>query len=188
MLGKLKKRIARKKNKAVEVEDRQTQTMREKIEGYTEAITFAEAGLQEEAQQVIREELAEKAKVLVVGNEHTFSREVVEYALGFAERMGYEIVALNVGPVPRQSSTLEPFCDILCEQFNAKCQETIEEFRRGCEEKGIPFTHVVKFGEVDDCIKETHEELRRVDFVITEPESCPEEGRVTIPVFCLAHS
>jgi hypothetical protein len=29
--------------------------------------------------------------------------------------------------------------------------------------------------------------MRRVEFVITEPESCPGEGRVTIPVFCLAH-
>jgi hypothetical protein len=26
-----------------------------------------------------------------------------------------------------------------------------------------------------------------VEFVITEPDSCPGEGRVAIPVFCLAH-
>jgi hypothetical protein len=25
-----------------------------------------------------------------------------------------------------------------------------------------------------------------VEFVVTEPESCPDEGSVTIPVFCMA--
>ena len=76
---------------------------------------------------------------------------------------------------------------MLCEEFNKKCQEGIGALCRACEEKSIPFTHLVKYGEVDQCIKETHEEMRRVEFVITEPESCPEEGRVAIPVFCLAH-
>ena len=100
MLGKLKKKILKKKvdENEVEVESRQGQTMREKIESYTEAITFAEAGLQEEAQEIMRAELAEIAKVLVVGHEDTFSKPLVDYAVGFAERMGYEIVALNISP------------------------------------------------------------------------------------------
>ena len=75
---------------------------------------------------------------------------------------------------------------MLCEEFDKRCQEGVGTLCRLCEEKGIPFTHLVKFGEIDDCIKEAHEEMRRVEFVITEPESCPEEGRVAIPVFCMA--
>jgi hypothetical protein len=189
MLKKLKKKIL--KNKTADgnegtLESRQGQTMRERIENYTEAITFAEAGLQEQAQEIMRAELAEATKVLVVGHEDTFSKPLVEYAVGFAERMGYEIVALNVSPVRTESTTIGPFCDMLCEEFNKKCQEGVGALCRKCEEKGISFTHMVKFGETDDCIKEAHEEIRRVEFVITEPESCPEEGRVAIPVFCLA--
>jgi hypothetical protein len=189
MLKKLKKKILKKKTadeNEVTVESRQGQTLRERIENYTEAITFSEAGLQEQAQEIMRAELAEAAKVLVVGHEDTFSKPLVEYAVGFAERMGYEIVALNISPVRTESTTIGPFCDMLCEEFNKKCQEGIGALCSTCEEKGIPFTHLVKFGEVDDCIKEAHEEMRRVEFVITEPESCPGEGRVAIPVFCLA--
>jgi hypothetical protein len=75
---------------------------------------------------------------------------------------------------------------MLCEEFNKKCQQGITTLSRLCEEKSITFSHLIKFGEIDDCIKEAHEEMRRVEFVITEPESCPEEGRVAIPVFCMA--
>jgi hypothetical protein len=189
MLKELKKKILKKKtaddNEAT-VESRQGQTLRERIENYTEAITFAEAGLQEQAQEIVRAELAETPKVLVVGHEDTFSKPLVDYAVGFAERMGYQIVALNISPVRTESTSIGPFCDMLCEEFNKKCQEGIGALCNKCEEKDIPFTHLVKFGEADDCIKEAHEEMRRVEFVITEPESCPEEGRVAIPVFCLA--
>jgi hypothetical protein len=188
MLQKLKKKILKKKadENEVAVESRQTETLREKIESYTEAITFAEAGLQEEAQEIMRAELAEASKVLVVGHEDTFSKALVDYAVGFAERMGYEIVALNISPVRTESKHIGPFCDMLCEEFDKKCQEGVGALCRLCEEKNIPFTHLVKFGEVDDCIKEAHEEMRRVEFVIAEPDSCPEEGKVAIPVFCLA--
>ena len=188
MLQRLKKKILKKKvdEDEVALESRKRETLREKIESYTEAITFAEAGLQEQAQEIMRAELAEAAKVLVVGHEDTFSKPLVDYAVGFAERMDYEIVALNISPVRTESTTIGPFCDMLCEQFNKKCQEGIETLCSLCEEKNIPFTHLVKFGEIDDCIKEAHEEMRRVEFVITEPESCPEEGRVAIPVFCMA--
>jgi hypothetical protein len=188
MLKKLKKKILKKKaeENEVAVESRKTATLREKIESYTEAVTFAEAGLQEQAQEIMRAELAERAKVLVVGNEDTFSKPLVDYAVGFAERMGYEIVALNISPVRTESKHIGPFCDMLCEEFDKKCQEGVGALCRLCEEKNIPFTHLVKFGEVDDCIREAHEEMRRVEFVIAEPDSCPEEGKVAIPVFCLA--
>ena len=188
MLQKLKNKILKKKTadeNEVAVESRKGETLREKIESYTEAVTFAEAGLQEQAQEIIRAELAERAKVLVVGHEDTFSKPLVDYAVGFAERMGYEIVALNVSPVRTESSTIGPFCDMLCEEFDKRCQDGVGTLCRLCEEKGIPFTHLVKFGEIDDCIREAHEETRRVEFVITEPESCPGEGRVAIPVFCM---
>ena len=179
-------RKKRGREKEVAVKNRQAQTLRRSIERQTKAIAFAEAGLHEEAQHLIRAELAEKAKVLVVGHEDTFSKPVMQYAVGFAERMGHEIVALNVSPVRTESSSLEPYCHMVCEKFRARSDESVAGFRHACKEKGIPFSHMIKFGEVDRCIKEIHEESLRVEFVVTEPESCPDEGNVTIPVFCMA--
>ena len=171
----------------VSVQNRQAETLVEKVDRYTEAITFAEAGLQDYAQELITEEKNEKAKVLVVGNEERFSRRVLDYTVGLAERMGYEIIALNVSPFAEQSSKLlGSYSEKLQEQFRAKCEEWATTLRRTCEEKDIPLTHLVKFGDVDHCIKEVHEEMRRVEFVITEPESCSEDGKVAIPVFCVA--
>lgn len=189
MLKRLRKQILRKtkgEQKEVAVKNRQAQALRKRIERQTEAIAFAEAGLHKQAQDLIQAELAEKEKVLVVGHEDTFSEPVMQYAVGLAERMGHEIIALNVSPVRTESSSLEPYCDMVCEKFRARSEESAVRFRRACKEKGIPFSHMIKFGEVDQCIKEIHEESLRVEFVVTEPESCPDEGSVTIPVFCMA--
>jgi hypothetical protein len=187
MLKMLRKQFFRKKKQIdLVTENHRGQSLRKRIENRTEAITFAEAGLQDHAQDLIRVELTEKAKVLVVGHEDTFSEPVLEYAVGFAQRMGYEIVALNVSPVRTESSKLEPYCDLVCQQFKTSCEEGVSDFRHACEKKAIPFSHVIKFGEVDQCIKEIHQECLRVELVVTEPESCPEEGSPTIPVFCMA--
>lgn len=187
MLKKIKNRLMKKREeKGAAVEDRKSSTLAERLDSHMEAVTFAEAGLHEPAEDIIRADMAEKAKILVVGKENTFSKPVIDYAVGFAERMGYEILAMNVGPVPRDSSeTLGSYSDLICEQFKARCNDSVEAFRKACEENEISFKHIVKFGQVDDCIKEAHGEIKRVEFVITEPESCPEEGRVAIPVFCM---
>ena len=179
----------RKKKKAnehkVTVKSHRLKSLRERIEGLTEAITFAEAGLQEEAQRLIRAELAERHKVLVVGHEDTFSKPLQAYAVGFAERMGYEIVALNVTSVQTESPGQESDQDMLCEQFRSRCEEKIGAFRQPCRESGIGFTHLVKFGEVAQCIRDSCQALRRVEFVLAERESCPKEEIVGIPIYCV---
>ncbi len=181
--------MMRKKKKGnghlVMAKGRRAKTLRERIESYTEAITFAEAGLQEEAQELIRVELAEIPKVLVVGHEDTFSRELQAYAVGFADRMGFAIVTLNVGPVQTGSSPQEPDGDMRCQQFKSRCSDGVAPFRQACGEKGIVFTHLVKFGEVAQCIRDSCQTLRRVEFVLAERESCPEEEIAGVPVFCV---
>lgn len=169
----------------VAVKRRRARTWREEIESHTEAITFAEAGLGEQAQEIIRARLTERSKVLVVGHKETFSVAVSDYATEFAERMGYEIVALNVTKVaadcPRGGSAREFFHD----RFETGCRENIKPFQEACLERGITFSHLVMFGEVERCIKEACEKFRRVECVIAEAESCPEEGESAVPVFCV---
>jgi hypothetical protein len=187
MLRELKSKILKRNKDDVSVENRKAKTLGEKFDSYTEAITFAEAGLHETARELMAAEEVEKAKVLVVGNGDSFGNPVVDYTVGLAERMGYEIIALNVNPPPAHFSTVlgSHGGRLLYEAFKSKCEQGVAKFRTTCQEKGLAFTHLVKLGDVDRCIKEVHEEVRRVEFVITEPESYPEHGRVAIPVFCM---
>ncbi len=131
-------------------------------------------------------------KILVVGKEEIFSRPVVDYALGFAERMGYEIVALNILPLPTDSPKLAPYCSLIREDFKNKCEESVAQFYKACKEKGIGFQHMMKTGDPEQCIKESHMEIDQIEFVICDPEVCPSIGEEVeegvIPVFCLANA
>ena len=158
-------------------------SLREKIEQYTEAITFAEAGLEIKKEALVKEK-AKKARVIVVGNEHSFSKEVQDYSLGFAERLEYDILALNVGPIEKVTS-LESHCESLCEQFKAECCGTADLFQQECERRGIRFLHLVKFGKIDSCLSEVYNEFDRVEFVIMEPKKWIGD-RCVIPVFTVA--
>ncbi|SFM65111.1 universal stress protein [Thermodesulforhabdus norvegica] len=185
MLKKITKRF---KKGDVKVEKRST--LREAVEASTEAITFAEAGLGDHARQVMARADAEPKKVLVVSHEDCFSRAVVEYALGFAERMGYEIVAMNVLQIADRPETVAPYCSLIEERFKENAKESVAEFYREAERRGIPFMHMVKVGPLDKCIKEAVGELKRVEFVISEPEAHPEvvheTEKTVIPVYAVS--
>ncbi|MCJ7539291.1 MAG: hypothetical protein MUO88_06450, partial [Desulfobacterales bacterium] len=73
----------------------------DKMEKYQEAITFAEAGESEYAMETMAEQREEQAptKLLVMGRESTFSKEIIDYALEMAQRMSYDILALNTAPL-----------------------------------------------------------------------------------------
>ncbi len=130
---------------------------------------YAEAGLPDTAQEMAREAIQERPKILVLGPEGVFSRPVVDYAVGFAKRTGYEIVALS------------------CVSASGAAGGGGEALIRRAAEQEVPCRHVVKHGASDHCIREVHDEFRRVEFVITEPEAGFEnETEPVIPVFCLS--
>ncbi|QCQ21733.1 universal stress protein [Desulfoglaeba alkanexedens] len=165
--------------------------IKESFEIHMEAATYAEGGMHEAARQVMNAVDSARRKVLVVGHEDRFSKAVMDYALGFAERMGYEIVALNVLPLPKESPRVAPYCSLISREFTSSCEECAVAFRRECERRGIPFVHEVRMGRVEDCIREVHNETRGIEFVISEPDVPPEvvqDGeRWVIPVYSLAH-
>lgn len=192
MLKVLKKRILRRKkgNEDVQVEARKLATARETLERYSEAVAFAEAGLQDAAQEIVRKGIQESHKILVVGNEDSFSRPLIEYAVGFAKRMGYEIVAMTMNSMPfgqEAPKVLSPFQEKVCENLERSASGGAELLMCRAAEQGVPCQHVVRFGPMDRCIRDLHNEIRRVEFVLTEPEASPEERmEPAIPVFCLA--
>lgn len=144
-----------------------------KMDEYQEAITFAESGQQEHAQRLLKEkEVEEKpAKLLVVGRESTFSREVIDYVLEMAQRMSYEIIALNTAPL--SCDTFKIFSSSqkkLCTDFQTLSEENVKAFREEAAAQGIPFAHVVKFSEPDAALEEMKREHIGIEFVVSEAE------------------
>ena len=111
-----------------------------KVDQYQEAITFAEAGESEHALGLMQEqpESIEIHKLLVVGQEGTFSRDMIDYALDMAKRMSYDIVALNTAPL--SCGTIQLFSssrDQLCTDFQELSTKNAEIFEK---EMCIEFT------------------------------------------------
>lgn len=158
----------------------------QKLSGKTDpgAITSAEAGegsLAQEAPQTEPED-EEARKLVVVGRESVFSEDIIDYALEMAERMSYEIVALNAAPL--SCATFKLFSSSrnkICEDFEDLSKRNVQAFQEAAEKKGIPFTHVVKFSESYEVLKEIRNEIGEFEFVVSESEdqeaiSRPEDG------------
>ena len=163
------------------------------MDQYQEAIVFAEAGQSEQARELFHEEETTgeyMGKLLVIGRESTFSREIIDYALEMANRMSYEIVALNTAPF--SSETFKIFSSSrkqLCRDFRILSEENMKDFKNEAEKLGVPFTHVVKFSEREQALEELTQEFKGIEFVISDTEqeevrSRVEEGeRPTQPIY-----
>ncbi len=162
----------------------------EAVDRYQEAVTYAEANLPAEAVAALERPAQAPPMILVVGREDTFSHALREYSVGLADRLGYEIVALNTKHIPGESSPgATEYREHLRQDFTAKSLEAAEDFRSECEQAGICFRHEVKFGETSDIIRELHQDHPRLDYVLTEPDETvqrPAGVRPAIPVFALA--
>ena len=110
-------------------------------------------------------------RLVVVGKESVFSKQIIDYALEMAERMSYEIVALNAAPL--HCDTFRVFSESfkkICIDFEALSKENVTEFRKAAEQKGIPFTHIVKFSDSYEVLKEIKHEVGDFEFVVSEME------------------
>ena len=158
----------RQRSQGASVKSRMIASVSERMDRYAEAVTFAEAGEADIAREVVRQVVEERPKILVLGPEGQFSRPVIDYAVGFAKRTGYEIVALSCSA-------------------GGTVSDGAEALMHRAAEEDVPCHHVVKYGTSDGCVREIHDEIRRVEFVITEPEASFENGmEPIIPVFCLS--
>ena len=142
-----------------------------KMDQYQEAITFAEAGESEHAIEAMAEQEEERAseKLLVVGRESTFSKEIIDYALEMAQRMSYEIIALNTAPL--SCETFKMFSSSrneVCDEFKKMSEKNAALFKEAADEKGIPFVHVVLFSETEEALQQVTKENKNVVFVVSE--------------------
>ena len=151
-----------------------------KVEKTQEAITFAQAGYPQQETEPKFMEPAVSGKLLVVGHETMFSRQVIDYALDMAKRMSYEIVALNAAPL--SCNAFKPFADSqkkLCDEFQEMSAEHAKEFQKAAEHLGIRFSHVVKFSEPEKALEMIQQEHNSIDFVITDEQPVTSENRIT---------
>ena len=151
-----------------------------KVDKAQEAITFAQAGVLRTQAASCADEPAVSGKLLVVGHESMFSQTVIDYALDMAQRMAYEIVALNTAPL--SCNAFKPFAASqkkLCDEFQQLSAEHAQNFKQAADELGIPFIHVVKFSEPEKALEMVQREFNPIDFVITDEIPATSENRIS---------
>ena len=144
-----------------------------KMDRYQEAITFAEAGQTNHAQEVVHENETHQSagKLLVVGRESIFNKEVIDYALDMAERLSYEILALNTAPLSCETFSLLPTeRSRVCQEFRTLTEKNIKHFQQEAQKRAIPFKHVIKFSEKDQALAEITREYGDIEFVVSDTE------------------
>lgn len=127
-------------------------------------------------------------KILVVGKGETLDAEAIDYAVNLAERLGYDLIALNVNPtLGSKGRVFSPYKQLLREQFTQKTRAAGESLQRNMALKGINFEQVVKFGDVGQAVAETNQQIKRIEFVITQDgvEETEVTGEINLPVFSI---
>lgn len=152
-----------------------------KMDKYQEAITFAQADESEYAMEAMAEQQEEQAptKLLVMGRESTFSKEIIDYALEMAQRMSYDILALNTAPLSCETFKLfSSSRNQVCEEFKSMSEENATLFQEAAAEKGIPFDHIVMFSEPEEALEAINRENKDIAFVVSESVEDRTESRI----------
>jgi len=153
----------------------------DKMDKYQEAITFAEAGESDYAMETMAEQREEQepTKLLVMGRESDFSKEIIDYALEMAQRMSYEILALNTAPLSCETFKLfSSSRNQVCEEFKSMSEKSAGLFQEAATEKGIPFDHVVMFSEPEEALTSINREYKDIAFVVSESVEDRGESRI----------
>ena len=149
------------------------------------AAAFAEAGEHETARIMI-DKAAGNRKVLVVGRADSFSEGLVEYSLGMAKRLDFEIVAVNITDAPLSLSVDKR--EEAIELFRQNSMKNVTALKELAEKNGVQFSHVVEIGHQDEVVDTLHAKYPGMRYVLTEPDSevvKKANGKVDIPVFDL---
>jgi hypothetical protein len=142
----------------------------------------AKEGKKEHAHKLISDEPKTEAarRLLVVGRESVFSKEIIDYAIEMAERLSYEIIALNTAPLSCDTFRLfSSSRNRICEDFEEISKKNITPFQEMAEKKGIQFKHVIKFADSYEVLKEIKVEIGEFEFVVSEMEEEPEDASGT---------
>jgi len=130
-----------------------------------------------------------KRKILVVGKEHAFTPGVIDYAVSLAQRLGYDLVGMNLKPALEQPGKFfSPYNQHLRAKFTKQAREAWEKTKTGLQQQGIRGEHVVRFNDVAKAVKDLNQRVKRIDFVIADVGINSEEitGEIPLPVFSIS--
>jgi hypothetical protein len=127
-------------------------------------------------------------KILVVGRGDSLDEEAIDYAVNLAERLGYDLIGLNVNPTLGQKSRFfSPYKYHLREKFAQRAKTAGEDIKKKLAQKGIGFEQVVKFGDLGQAVAEVNRQIKRIEFVITQDgiKETEVNGEINLPVFSI---
>ena len=130
-----------------------------------------------------------KRKILVVGKEHAFTPGVLDYAVSLAQRLGYDLIGMNLKPALEQSGKFfSPYNQHLRAKFTKQARVAWEKTKIDLQQQGIRGEHVVKFNDVAEAVKDLNQQVKRIDFVIADVGINSEEitGEIPLPVFSIS--
>jgi hypothetical protein len=130
-----------------------------------------------------------KRKILVVGKNYAFTNGVVDYATNLSQRLGYDIIAMNVNPdLGLTGKFFSPYNQHLRGKFTQRSREAWALVEPELARQGVRSDHVVKFEGLAGAIKDLNHEVKRIDFVITDAGIADEEitGEIPLPVFSIS--
>jgi hypothetical protein len=129
----------------------------------------------------------ENRKILIVSREARFSESVVNYAVNLAERLGYDLIALNVGSGSTKGLLQSPYGYFQGEKFKSSAKKAAARIEGRLKTKGLGFEHLVRFGEVGPAVEALNHEKKRIEFVLNASEISEAEmmGGVSLPVFTI---
>jgi hypothetical protein len=130
-----------------------------------------------------------KRKILMVSTNYAFTNGVVDYAANLSQRLGYDIIGMNVNPTLAQTGKFfSPYNQHLRGKFIERAQAAWSPVEAELASQGISGEHVVKFEGLAGAIKDLNHEVKRIDFVITDSGIKDEEitGEIPLPVFSIS--
>lgn len=147
----------------------------------TSIIFAVDGGRTEEDSMVAR---LERRKILMVGKGDLFTEEAVDYVIHVAGCLDYDIFALHVGRGWNGAASLDSE-DLWREGFRRRASRDARALANKAMRRGIFCAHEVKFGDLGAVVEEYIQELKRIEFIVTDAtvnrmEIGPE---INIPVF-----
>lgn len=149
----------------------------------------AAASLMAKGLSVPPELAPENRKILLVGQGARFSDSVLEYALNLAERLGYDLVAVQIGPLSATGGWLSGL-KARGQQawFRLQAGWAWRPARQKLLASGLKCERAVRFAPLSEVVTGLNREKKRIEFVLNATEAREDEmlREVSLPVFTIS--
>lgn len=122
--------------------------------------------------------------IIVAGKGERFAPGTLDYALGVAERLGADILAVSVNTLPAYDDDPGPGRAL---RFAGSAAESVQAARPLAHKRGLGFRHLCRKGKVSEVLSDVLHDHRHVSFVLVE-EDIPLAAvaqALSVPVFAI---